>query len=62
MIRILSAALLAASSSAAFAHVGHVEAEAGHSHWLALAAGAAAVLVAGVAFFRVRVASKARKA
>ena len=37
----------------AFAHPGHVAGEAGHSHWLALAALAAAVAIAAVGITRV---------
>ena len=37
----------------AFAHPGHLAGEAGHSHWLALAALAAAVAIAAVGLFRV---------
>ena len=39
-------------ASTAFAHPGHVAFDAGHSHWLALAAGAAAVGVAGIGLAR----------
>lgn len=50
-----AAASLAAASfaaTAAFAHPGHVEQVAGHAHWLAWGAGAAALaIVAGALFF-----------
>lgn len=37
---------LSTLSAAAFAHPGHVEEVAGHSHWLSWGAGAAALLIA----------------
>lgn len=47
----LSLAALAPLSATALAHPGHIAAEAGHSHWVALAAtiAAAAIVVTGVA-------------
>ena len=54
----LAAASLAAASfaaTAALAHPGHVEEVAGHSHWLAWGAAAAALaIVAGALFFGYR--------
>ena len=51
MIRI-TALLPLLLASTAFAHPGHVATDAGHSHWLALAALAAAVGVAGIGLAR----------
>jgi hypothetical protein len=49
-------------ASTAFAHPGHVAGEAGHSHWLALAALAAAVGVAGLGIARRIVARRRARA
>ena len=51
MIRI-TALLPLLLASTAFAHPGHVAPDAGHSHWLALAALGAAVGVAGIGLAR----------
>ena len=45
-------AALIALSTPAFAHPGHLAAQAGHSHWIALAATAAAIFVTVVGIAR----------
>ncbi len=51
---VLLAGVMGLSSSAAFAHAGHLGELAGHSHWIGVAAIAGAAVIAGLA-------AKARK-
>ena len=48
----LAALPLVALSTAAFAHPSHVAEQAGHSHWIALAAAMAAVAIAVIGIAR----------
>lgn len=46
---VLLAGVMGLSSSAAFAHAGHLGELAGHSHWIGVAAVAGAAVIAGLA-------------
>jgi len=48
----LAALLFIAFSTPAFAHPGHLAEQAGHSHWIALAATVAAVAVTAIGIAR----------
>lgn len=53
-MKYLATIFLAASSSAAMAHPGHLGESAGHDHWLAAAALIAALAIGGAAIWRGR--------
>jgi hypothetical protein len=61
-MRPIAAALLALLPAAAAAHPGHVAEQAGHDHWIALGALAAAFAVTGWAWWRGRRGEAARGA
>jgi hypothetical protein len=51
-MKFLAASLFALLATTALAHPGHVAAEAGHSHWVAIAATIAAVAIAAGGLLR----------
>lgn len=56
----IATSLLVFSATPALAHPGHVVAQGGHDHWIALAALSAALIVAGVAVARFATRARAR--